>query len=620
MKYLLSLLLAFGILAGLGTASQTRAETPDLTGAAELRPLAQVGGTVSAIAFAADTAFVAQGPRLYRLTMTVTGQLQAAGVSPILGGAVEALLLSDQYAYVAAGYSGLYQLDISEPNAITISNHYDSPGFAAGLARQGDKLFLADWSGGLLTFDLQAGIAAPLAVYQPGPVLAVAALADELVVGLGFAGIQRLQMSDPLGPQVTAQAAVPAWDLFVAGATVLVDSGHGGGVQLFAGDSAGALLPLAELPTLTGVSAWGSLGDQVWVALVDGTLYGLDLTVPAQPELTSIAVQLGQIAALALWQDQLLLGSEEAGLLWLEQAQNGLAVPAEPWFLPAHVSAVARRGRQIWATSGGQGLLFMPGPRSMEPERLPLPGEATDLVLVGDYAYVAAGPAGLLTVDIHNPDAPGLAGQLSLDGDAMALSVTSHYLLVAAAEGGLYLLDISSPDQPVLLDHVQNEFAMLDVAVAGAHVYVANQHGVEIFWLTDPGELHHNYTVPTLGLAVGVAVADGWLYVADWQGVQMVDVHSLSHILMGKYLSLPGQVQAVTVQADQLYVALGEAGVALLDTQGLTVRGYYDSAGSAGAILPSGAEMYVADQQGGLLQLQQSDFQHRLYLPLIQGN
>ncbi|MCB0011788.1 MAG: hypothetical protein KDE34_07800, partial [Anaerolineales bacterium] len=94
-------------------------------------------------------------------------------------------------------------------------------------------------------------------------------------------------------------------------------------------------------------------------------------------------------------------------------------------------------------------------------------------------------------------------------------------------------------------------------------------------------------------------------------------VRNLNHIIVEDYLSLPGQVRGVAVQADQLYVALGEAGVAILETTEFKLQATFDSAGVADSILPSGAQLLVADQQGGLLQLEQSDFQYRVFLPLI---
>ncbi|MCB8959513.1 MAG: hypothetical protein H6651_04310 [Ardenticatenales bacterium] len=617
MKHLLTLLFALGLLACLAHTEPASAAAPELAGVAAMQVLDQVGGAVTAIAFDGDLAFVAQGPRLYSLAMTGLGEAQQVGYSPVLGGIVEGLLLVDGYAYVAAGYAGLYKLDITNPADITIVEQFDTPGFAARLHRQADWLYLADWSGGLLTFALPAGISSPAAIYQPGPVLAVTGLGEDVLIGLGFAGVQRLQMQGAGQPHLMGSAAVTAWDLLVAGDTVLVDAGVDGGIQLYANQPGGALAWQAELPSLTGLSAWGSLGEMAWLARSDGALLALDLSEAGQPALTTIAADLGPIAVLAFWQDQLLLGSEEDGLLWLEQPTNGPAVPVAEWILPSRIEAVAARGNFLFAASGHQGLQVMPRQAVMNPVRLALPGNAADLVVDGDYAYVAGGPAGLLTVNIQNPLAPQFVAQFNLDGAAVALTIYDHYLLVAARMGGLYLFDIAVPGQPQLLDHYASLFEVMAVEVAGGYVYIANQQGVEILALVEPGEIHYRYNVPTPGFAVDLTVAGGRLYIADWQGLQLVDVRNLNHIIVEDYLSLPGQVRGVAVQADQLYVALGEAGVAILETTEFKLQATFDSAGVADSILPSGAQLLVADQQGGLLQLEQSDFQYRVFLPLI---
>ena len=69
-----------------------------------------------------------------------------------------------------------------------------------------------------------------------------------------------------------------AWDLLVAGDTDLVDAGVDGGIQLYANQPGGALAWQAELPSLTGLSAWGSLGEMAWLARSDGALLALDLS------------------------------------------------------------------------------------------------------------------------------------------------------------------------------------------------------------------------------------------------------------------------------------------------------------------------------------------------------
>ena len=82
-------------------------------------------------------------------------------------------------------------------------------------------------------------------------------------------------------------------------------------------------------------------------------------------------------------------------------------------------------------------------------------------------------------------------------------------------------------------------------------------------------------------------------------------------------MPLPGQVQNVAVQGEQLYVALGESGVAILDADTLKLQAAYDTVGQVQHILPLQAEMAVADGTGGLLMLQQIDYVFQTFMPVI---
>lgn len=67
-------------------------------------------------------------------------------------------------------------------------------------------------------------------------------------------------------------------------------------------------------------------------------------------------------------------------------------------------------------------------------------GWGPSMAIAGNILYVADGGAGLLAVDVRNPDQPSLAGRLSLSGDAWSVVADSRYVYVGAEDGGLVVV------------------------------------------------------------------------------------------------------------------------------------------------------------------------------------
>jgi hypothetical protein len=84
---------------------------------------------------------------------------------------------------------------------------------------------------------------------------------------------------------------------------------------------------------------------------------------------------------------------------------------------------------------------------------LALDGEAWDIAVAGDVAYVATGNHGLAIVDISEPGQPILIGSRDLTGSNVSVAVDGVRGLAAVAshfvEPGLHIVDVSDPAHPV---------------------------------------------------------------------------------------------------------------------------------------------------------------------------
>jgi hypothetical protein len=104
------------------------------------------------------------------------------------------------------------------------------------------------------------------------------------------------------------------------------------------------------------------------------------------------------------------------------------------------------------------------------------------------YAYLADG-LGLLVLDVTDPTAPAEVGFYDSIGFAVKVGISGDYAYVAGREGGLNIADISDPANPI---HIANYFEagsvhVRDVSVAGSYVYVAmDGNGLRVVDVSDP--------------------------------------------------------------------------------------------------------------------------------------
>gem|GEM_PF-1040669 len=122
--------------------------------------------------------------------------------------------------------------------------------------------------------------------------------------------------------------------------------------------------------------------------------------------------------------------------------------------IPGYANNVDVSGRYAYVAAGEAGLVVV----DVANPRVPVivgtvdtPGNADDVKVVGNLAYVADGPSGLQIVDVSNPAAPVILGAVDTPGDAQDVAVHGNLALVADGPGGVQVIDVSAPAHPVLI-------------------------------------------------------------------------------------------------------------------------------------------------------------------------
>ncbi len=277
-----------------------------------------------------------------------------------------------------------------------------------------------------------------------------------------------------------------------------------------------------------------------------------------------------------------------------------------------------------------------------------------DVQVAGRLAFLAAGPAGLLILDVADPAKPVQIGALATKGYSYGLDVKSPYVYLAdGLNGGLAVVDVRDPKNPVRLIRVTTGTEVRDVKVVGNLAYVAaGEGGLVIVDVTDPAnpQLVSNEQTPMNARAIDVAGDLACVAEWDWgmtiynvsnpakpvvedtmrpslfnlgfsvyavqivgksayagiayDGFEIYDLSNPHAPTSESVFDTPGFAEGVHVDGDHVFIGDASSGVQVIDVGDLDRPrrvGSWDTAGEAGAIDLSNGFAFVADGSKGLV-------------------
>ena len=196
---------------------------------------------------------------------------------------------------------------------------------------------------------------------------------------------------------------------------------------------------------------------------------------------------------------------------------------------------------------------FAPTPLSF----LPIPGFANNVKVNGNYAYIAAGSAGLQIVDVTNRASPKIVSSLALPSNANDLRVKINTVYMATS-AGLSIIDVSRPLAPKLLGSVSTPNTAWDVAVSGNLAYIAaGTAGLQIANVSNPASPSIVGSLSISGgVAKGVALAGNYAVIAaSSAGVVIANItNSASPQFLGS-VATPGDARKVAVKGSTAFIA-----------------------------------------------------------------
>jgi len=243
----------------------------------------------------------------------------------------------------------------------------------------------------------------------------------------------------------------------------------------------------------------------------------------------------------------------------------------------------------------------------------PSSDEALSVVVVGDFAFIAAGAAGVDVVSVSDPADPHVIATLDTPGHAYNLHEHDGLLYVADGTGGLQIVDVTDPASPRSLGNlpILNGREMFDVVVSEGVGYIAGGYeGLITADVSNPAAPVRLATLDTSDVPIGISIEGSFAYLTSGSGVRIADISEPSSPAFVGWAWVPGDAVAAEVVRGIGYVAASEAGLGIIDlTDPLepSTLGWVDTPDQVFDVRVEDDVACVTDLYGGLRFLDVSD-------------
>jgi hypothetical protein len=229
---------------------------------------------------------------------TAMAQVTVSSFSPIalsfisIPGFANNVDLSGNFAYVAAGSTGLQVVDVTDRRAPRIVGSLDTPGNANDVRVVGHRAYVADGAAGLRVIDI-TNPASPVllgSLDTPGVANDVVVVGDRAYVADGSAGLQIIDVNDPVVPRLLGTFDTPgtAKGVDVSGGIAVIADGS----SLLTVDISNPANPIGRGSVTTAdardVTVEGAIA---YLADFSGSFKTIDFSTPTAPRLLATTPQ-----------------------------------------------------------------------------------------------------------------------------------------------------------------------------------------------------------------------------------------------------------------------------------------------------------------------------------------
>jgi hypothetical protein len=513
----------------------------------------------------------------YAYVAATTGGLQVVDVSDpsdpqphgtgVMPASANGLVIDGGLAFVACADSGLVVVDINNPAAPTVLERIDTPGLATRVALVGDHLAVADGIGGIQILS-RSPYEIVESVATPGMAMSVCASGDHLYVADFTAGLTIIDISTITAPEVVSSIVSPPGVIDVA----VVDT-----IAVLASSFAGIVTMDVSDPTAPArISGLSSSFFANGIVLGSDHAYLLDsqdlhVYTFGNGDTSPVSDYVELTAPVAAAANRHYLYVIDHSRLWVISVATGDTIGIGSNFYDPH--DIILNGDYAYIADHTTGLRVADISVSSDPDvggSTYLGGDAWSVVQKDDHLYVAVDGLGLATLSLEDdPGDPVLSGLCATGGTPRDIAVQGDVAYIAAGPAGLVSVDITDPAAPVVLDEMFMSQAIHHVAVSGEYAYGINDRTLEVFDVSDPGNITPVSSLGLRGPLCGIEVAGNIVYVVDpYIGLYVIDItHPESPLVIGGSIASSYFVSSLTLSDDRLYVVDGE-GVFLMPKHG----------------------------------------------------
>ncbi len=202
-----------------------------------------------------------------------------------------------------------------------------------------------------------------------------------------------------------------------------------------------------------------------------------------------------------------------------------------------------------------------PGLHEIGYYELPYGTDVNDVFVIDDHAYLAS--YGIRVVDVSDPATPTyISSNGTQENEGQSVFVKGGYAYLADLVFGLIIYDASDLDYPVAIDTFSS--SATDVFFKDNYTYVTKGfNGIQIWDFSDMNNPDFISNFDTPDNAVGIAVSDGYAYVADESTLEIIDVNDPANPTI--VYSLPAwSALGIDVSDNKVYLARAD-GLSILD-------------------------------------------------------
>jgi hypothetical protein len=601
------------------------------------RLLGQAGGHTNAVAVQGNYAYIGTGLSVVVLDILDPANPIQIGKTTPMTDIVEDLDVFGNYLYAADGAGGMYIFDISSPANPTKTGFIGTPGVARRIKVSETYAYVLTrdtWNGfelvegGLFVFDISNPFFPTEVEFweSPGHPNGLEIYQNYAFVAAEDSGLRIINISDPTTLQEEGYLNPPGTNYY---RTVVVKGSYayvGNEANIVVIDISNIATPveLNELTIGERLVAVSRVGNNLFFA--DET-YGLSIVNifnPTTPTFVGTFPSPGEGTNVAAAGTHAFLTNRKRGLRIYNVSNPDLTFEEGSFNILGSPFNIVKAIDHVFV-GDREGIMIFDVVDSSNPELAGFgetPSRVWGIAVNDQYAYVGTQHSGLRIFDIATPVTPTEAGYFETYANVVDIAISANTAYLTHSGDGWSIIDITAPISPTEITHLDTPSRAYGVSVDNNTAYItAGNQGFYIVDVSNPisSTIIGSYTPAWANFYSKVEINEGIVYIADSNGLVILDISDPSAPSEVGFYAAPGQVSNIDIEMPFAYIADHNEGIRVVEisdpTSPLEV-GFYQIPGVTQGVTVNNGVAYISNDGVGLLTIEHFE-PWNLYVPIV---